>query len=388
MNSGRILFLGLTLVSAGVADAKYDRALDGKTKIWKDSSERQLEAAWSGDRDEKGYATGNGTLIWYRVNHTWETGSFLPGSKYIRVGESKGKMVDGKFEGSVVTVDAKGKTYHAKFADGEKTGDWIAGSGSGSSKKAKEQPSKPAVAEVAANPEPAAPAEAPPPAPKLEQHVAEKPAASPPVTAPAPQKDVAVVTSPAEKSFPSSDSLRSLAMPPSSLRMASLNEASKRSSAPPPETDEPATSTANAAEAEPAVASSPASSSVNDDDARTVAALDTEFQSAVKTNDVGAIDRILADDFVLMRGEGKTLTKTDLLKQAREKHAKYERHEIESGSQKVRVWRDTAVITETLWVKGAEAGMPVDHKVSVTETYVRTPQGWRYVSGQASTAGK
>jgi uncharacterized protein (TIGR02246 family) len=123
---------------------------------------------------------------------------------------------------------------------------------------------------------------------------------------------------------------------------------------------------------------------IQNDDARTVAALDSEYQAAVKTNDAATIDRILADDFVLVHGAGRALSKTDLLKQARDKQAKYEHHEIEEGTQKVRIWRDTAVVTETLWVKGSENGKPVDQKMSVTETYVRTSTGWRYVSGQAS----
>ena len=113
-----------------------------------------------------------------------------------------------------------------------------------------------------------------------------------------------------------------------------------------------------------------------------------EFHSAVKANDARTIDRILADDFVLMHGAGPGVSKADILKQAREKQARYEHHEVEEGSQNVRVWRDTAVVTETLWVKGAEQGRPVDEKVAVTETYARTPDGWRYVSGQAVPAAK
>ena len=50
-----------------------------------------------------------------------------------------------------------------------------------------------------------------------------------------------------------------------------------------------------------------------------VAALDTEYQAAVKNNDVATMDRILADDFVLVTGKGTTYTKADLLKSAREK---------------------------------------------------------------------
>src|SRR5439155_16365770 len=83
--------------------------------------------------------------------------------------------------------------------------------------------------------------------------------------------------------------------------------------------------------------SSRAGSSV--DDEKAVAALDTEYQSAVKTNDVATMDRILADDFVLVTGVGKTYTKADLLEQARSKRVVYEHQE--DSAQKVRVWGDT-----------------------------------------------
>lgn len=40
-------------------------------------------------------------------------------------------------------------------------------------------------------------------------------------------------------------------------------------------------------------------------DEKVVAALDTQYQLAVKGNDAAAMDRILADDFVLVTGNGK-----------------------------------------------------------------------------------
>jgi hypothetical protein len=48
-------------------------------------------------------------------------------------------------------------------------------------------------------------------------------------------------------------------------------------------------------------------------------------QAAVKNNDVVTIDRILADDFVLVTGLGKTYSKRDLLEEARSKRMQYER---------------------------------------------------------------
>jgi ketosteroid isomerase-like protein len=121
------------------------------------------------------------------------------------------------------------------------------------------------------------------------------------------------------------------------------------------------------------------------DDAKTiVAALDTQYQAAVKANDAATMDRILADDFVLVTGRGKTSTKTDLLRSARDKTTIYEHQEEEAGSQTVRVWGDTAVVTAMLWIKGTQAGAAIDYKLWFSDTYVRTQTGWRYAFGQAS----
>jgi hypothetical protein len=57
-------------------------------------------------------------------------------------------------------------------------------------------------------------------------------------------------------------------------------------------------------------------SASTDEDRRTVSALDSEYQAAVKRNDVATMARILADDFVLVTGSGKTYTKADMLEEA------------------------------------------------------------------------
>jgi ketosteroid isomerase-like protein len=119
------------------------------------------------------------------------------------------------------------------------------------------------------------------------------------------------------------------------------------------------------------------------DDAKIVAALDTEYQEAVKKNDVATMDRILADDFVLVTGLGKTYTKPDLLEEARNKRMIYEHQE--DSQQEVRVWGDTAVVTALLWAKGSEDGKAFSYKLWFSDTYVRTPAGWRYVFAQSST---
>jgi ketosteroid isomerase-like protein len=123
-----------------------------------------------------------------------------------------------------------------------------------------------------------------------------------------------------------------------------------------------------------------------DDPKAIVAALDTQYQAAVKANDAATMERILADDFVLVTGRGQAFKKGDLLKDARDKTTIYEHQEEEAGSQTVRVWGDTAVVTALLWIKGTRAGAPIDYRLWFSDTYVRTPAGWKYAFGQASIA--
>jgi ketosteroid isomerase-like protein len=118
------------------------------------------------------------------------------------------------------------------------------------------------------------------------------------------------------------------------------------------------------------------------DDQKAVAALDTEYQAAVKINDFATMARLLADDYTLVIGSGKTFTKSDLVEEARSGRIAYEHQE--DTQQTVRVWGDTAVITAKLWEKGTDAGKPFDYTAWFSDTYVRTPTGWRYVFAQSS----
>ena len=120
------------------------------------------------------------------------------------------------------------------------------------------------------------------------------------------------------------------------------------------------------------------------DDARVVSELDTRFQEAVKHNDADTMAKIFHDDVVLVVGSGRVFTRDDMLNEARSGVIAYEQQNEEPGSQTVRVWGDTAVVTAKLWIKGLESGKPFERKVWFTDTYVRTDRGWRYFFGQSS----
>jgi hypothetical protein len=85
------------------------------------------------------------------------------------------------------------------------------------------------------------------------------------------------------------------------------------------------------------------------DDKEIIAALDTQYQAAVKENDTATMARILADDFILVTGSGKTYTRADLLEESRSARVHYERQD--DTNETVRTWAETAVVTALLTEK-------------------------------------
>jgi hypothetical protein len=149
-------------------DGRYQPTKDGKTYVWNNRPRPGDVASWSGKRDDDGYATGYGTLTWYSSQKKIVTGSNLPMTKHAAASSYSGKMVDGKFEGPVVNVDANGRTFHGTFADGHKTKDWTRGPASSRDRmdiaaaRKREENVRPAeVAEAATETEPEPPTEGP-----------------------------------------------------------------------------------------------------------------------------------------------------------------------------------------------------------------------------------
>jgi ketosteroid isomerase-like protein len=117
-------------------------------------------------------------------------------------------------------------------------------------------------------------------------------------------------------------------------------------------------------------------------DRQTLADLDTKYQRAVEQNDAKTMAEILADDFVLVEGDGKRSAKADLVNDAKSGKTHYV-HQDDS-ERTVTVYGDTGVVTAKLRAKGIEDGVKVAYSQWFTDVYVRTPNGWRYFYAQAS----
>lgn len=120
--------------------------------------------------------------------------------------------------------------------------------------------------------------------------------------------------------------------------------------------------------------------SSNDSDA--IKDLDRRYQKAVQENDATAMDKLLAEDFMLVTGSGKAYSKADLLAEARSGRIHYDQQDDEN--QTVRIWGDIAAITAKLTAKGSESGKPFSYQVWFSDTYVKTSVGWKYVFGQSA----
>lgn len=433
-----VFICGVLVVFTSVAySGSYKRTRDGQTLVWRDVPARGDEATWSGKRDKDGFATGSGVLTWYKTQPTMVTGSnILDNRRYVTlINHYSGTMVRGKFKGAVTNLEANGKRFEASShneanrpshrkqasrtrSQGVKVAQTVEATPTPHSEPiivdtpertsaaaaaptpVPEQSSSPGteqtqtvesqetanlVAErMASTPEPAQ-EQSPPP--KQEEVQDAAPAGTPDLAA---NESASPVETP-QNAGPSREEQQSSAPPETSTLMA------KRMTPPPLEqqTRETDTRTTNAAPTSTPLASEKSLRSMSrrpmdlpkparDIDEETVARLDILYHSAVKANDAAIMDEILADDFVLETDSGTSLTKADLIKEAQEKRTIYENQDVEKSTQKVRIWRDTAVVTGLLKVRGTKDNNSFDYQLSVSETYVRTPTGWRYVFGQAS----
>lgn len=121
-------------------------------------------------------------------------------------------------------------------------------------------------------------------------------------------------------------------------------------------------------------------------DRREVARLDTAYQAAVERNDAAAMADILHPDMILVVGRGVTVTREQLLDSARTHEIEYDAQVEDEGTQVVRLYgKDTAIVTARLWLKGTRKdGSKMDRRLWFSDTYVRTPGGWKYAFGQSS----
>ena len=112
-------------------------------------------------------------------------------------------------------------------------------------------------------------------------------------------------------------------------------------------------------------------------------AAEQEFFSSLIGGDVGALDRILSDDFLLIDVmTGSEVKKPDLLAVLSSGQLKFEA--IEPLESQVRLYGITAVITGRTRMSGRFGEAPFTASSRYTHVFVRDQDQWRLVSAQGT----
>lgn len=112
--------------------------------------------------------------------------------------------------------------------------------------------------------------------------------------------------------------------------------------------------------------------------------LEAQWRDAAIKNDVGVLDRLLADDYVGIGANGMFQTKQQLL--ASRASGKVHFDKIEYNDTKIRIYGDTAVVTTTAEIQArSEANGDFSGKYRYTRVYTRHHgASWRIVSFESS----
>jgi ketosteroid isomerase-like protein len=110
--------------------------------------------------------------------------------------------------------------------------------------------------------------------------------------------------------------------------------------------------------------------------------LDRDQAIATYMHDVTWFRQHLSDDYVLITGSGAVKTKAGLIAQLGKFDLKIEPYEPTEVT--IRIYEDTAVVSGRILQKYTADGEHVTADLRYSDVWIKTPDGWVDVSGQAS----
>jgi ketosteroid isomerase-like protein len=110
--------------------------------------------------------------------------------------------------------------------------------------------------------------------------------------------------------------------------------------------------------------------------------LELDWRNALLTNNVNAVDRLLADDYLGISANGTLETKADELSRGRSGAVHIT--ELELSDIKVRIYGDTAVVTSKAELVGKNGDRDISGRFRYTRVYSNRDGQWKIVSFEAS----
>jgi ketosteroid isomerase-like protein len=108
--------------------------------------------------------------------------------------------------------------------------------------------------------------------------------------------------------------------------------------------------------------------------------LEDEFARAVASNNADALDKLLADDWIIVEPDGSIIDKARFLEVIRSGALSHE--SMKSTDLKVRVYGNTAVVTGLTTSKGKFMGQDFTSCERATDIFVKQADRWQCVFTQ------
>ena len=106
--------------------------------------------------------------------------------------------------------------------------------------------------------------------------------------------------------------------------------------------------------------------------------------AALGKNDADAMEKIYADNYMLVNTDGSVQTKAERLASLRSGEAKYTAFSYSDANIRVNPEGNGAIAIAKLSMKGTMRGKATDGDYRVTQVYSKTKDGWKQVSAQAT----
>ncbi len=110
-----------------------------------------------------------------------------------------------------------------------------------------------------------------------------------------------------------------------------------------------------------------------------------EWSEAPNKRDAAALDRIIADDWISFTGDGETVTKAQVMADARSGANTAESVNLEA--MKVRVFGDAVVVTGGVTEKSQYQGRDMSGHYLWTDVFVKRNGRWQAVASQTTRIG-
>ena len=115
---------------------------------------------------------------------------------------------------------------------------------------------------------------------------------------------------------------------------------------------------------------------------QSIKALTEQARQASLKGDVATVDKLLADDYIVIGGTGATSTKAEALENFKSGKLKFEA--IDVSDIKVRVYGDTALVNTTANLKGHFGAIDISGQYRGVRVWVKRKGQWQSVSFQST----